>query len=75
MLQLLYLLSDLKFWTITAQTVVSVLALLIKHEGAKLLLLVHMLEIFSHSVVLQNVMRSITYRGNTLLQVPPFPAP
>jgi predicted proteasome-type protease len=68
MVQLIYLLSDVKFWTITAQTVVNVLALLIKHEGAKLLLVVHMLEIFSHSVVLQNVMRSITYRGNTLLQ-------
>ena len=68
MVQLIYLLSDVQFWVITAQMVVNVLALLIKDEGAKLLLTVHMLEIFSHSVVLQNVMRSITYRGNTLLQ-------
>jgi len=66
--KLIYLCTDFKFWTITAQTVVNVLALLIKHEGAKLLLLVHLLEIFAHSVVLQNVMRSITYRGDTLLQ-------
>ena len=68
MVQLIYLLSDVQFWVITAQMVVNVLALLIKDEGAKLLLTVLMLEIFSHSVVLQNVMRSITYRGNTLLQ-------
>jgi hypothetical protein len=66
--QVVYMCTDLKFWTITAQTVVNILAILIKHEGAKLLLLVHLLEIFAHSVVLQNVMRSITYRGNTLLQ-------
>ena len=63
-----YLASDFKFWTITAQTLMNVLALLLRHEGAKLLLTVHLLEIFAHSVVLQNVMRSITYRGNTLLQ-------
>ncbi len=29
---------------------------------------VHLLEVFNHSRVLQNVMRSITYRGGTLLQ-------
>ena len=32
-------------------------------------MLSHLLEMFSHSVVLQNVMRSITYRGSTLIQV------
>ena len=32
--------ADFNFWTITAQTVVNILALLIRHEGAKLLLLV-----------------------------------
>jgi len=68
LVKVLYLASDFKFWTITAQTLMNVLALLIQHEGAKLLLTVHLLEIFAHSVVLQNVMRSITYRGNTLLQ-------
>ena len=68
MVKMVYLASDFKFWTITAQTLMNVLALLVPHEGAPLLLTVHLLEIFAHSVVLQNVMRSITYRGNTLLQ-------
>ena len=66
--QVVYICTDFKFWTISAQTIVNILALLIEHEGAKLLLMMHLLEIFAHSVVLQNVMRSITYRGNTLLQ-------
>ena len=66
--KVLYMCTDLTFWMITMQTLVNILALLIKHEAAKLLLVVHLLEIFAHSRVLQNVMRSITYRGNTLLQ-------
>ena len=34
-----------------------------------MLLIFHMLEVFNHSIVLQNVMRSVTYRSNTLLRV------
>jgi hypothetical protein len=60
--------TDPILWVITSMTVVNVLALLIPAMGAKLLLIFHMFEVFNHSIVLQNVMRSVTYRSNTLLQ-------
>lgn len=64
----LYLFSDLTFLCITVHTLVNILALVITDEGSKLLLTVHLLEVFNHSRVLQNVMRSVTFRGGTLLQ-------
>lgn len=66
--KIIYMLNDLHFWGITVMTVVNLLAMFVDSEGSNLFLLVHLLEIFNHSRVLQNVMRSITYRGNTLLQ-------
>uniref|UniRef100_A0A7S0QJ39 Ion transport domain-containing protein n=1 Tax=Cryptomonas curvata TaxID=233186 RepID=A0A7S0QJ39_9CRYP len=65
---LLYALSDMQLWIIAVMATTNVLALLITSEWASLLLTAHVFEVFAHFRVLQNVMRSITYRGGTLLQ-------
>eukprot|EP00960_Hanusia_phi_P041722 755135-Hanusia_phi.AAC.11 len=61
-------LADLRFWVITLMTTTNLLALAYPHSGNKLFLVVHLLEIFNRSRVLQNVMKSVTFRANTLLQ-------
>jgi len=68
LVKVIYLLCDLNFWGISIMTLSNLLALLLPAEGAALFLLVQLLEVFNHSRVLQNVIRSITYRGNSLLQ-------
>jgi hypothetical protein len=65
---LLYALSDMRLWIIAVMATTNVLALLLTSEWASLLLTAHVFEVFAHFRVLQNVMRSITYRGGTLLQ-------
>ncbi|KAJ1486333.1 hypothetical protein T484DRAFT_1789873 [Baffinella frigidus] len=63
----IYMLSDLRFWGITLQAIFSLLALMIPGDGP-MFLLIQLLEVFNHSMVLQNVIRSITSRPNALLQ-------
>jgi len=65
--RVVYMLSDLRFWGITLQAAFSLMALLIPGDGA-MFLLIQLLEVFNHSLVLQNVIRSITSRPNALLQ-------
>lgn len=67
-IQVIYALSDPQLWVFAAMATTNVLGLLITADWASLLLTVHVFEVFAHFRVLQNVMRSITYRGGTLLQ-------
>jgi len=64
----LYLMTDAKFWVITIMLLANLLALTVDHPGAPLFLLTHLMEIFSHSAILRNVIQSITYRGQSLIQ-------
>ena len=63
-----YLLADGTFWVITIMLLANLLALTLDHPGAPLFLLVHLMEIFNHSAILRNVIQSITFRGNQLIQ-------
>jgi hypothetical protein len=64
----LYLMTDLNFWVISIMLLANLLALTVDHPGAPMFLLVHMMEIFNHSAILRNVIQSITYRGQSLVQ-------
>lgn len=64
----IYLFTDFYFLGISAMTLTNILAIVLDLPGAPLLLMLQLLEVFNHSSVLQNVIRSITYRGNSLIQ-------
>mmetsp|Transcript_19064 Transcript_19064/g.28050 ORF Transcript_19064/g.28050 Transcript_19064/m.28050 type:complete len:632 (+) Transcript_19064:2-1897(+) len=64
----IYLMTDVNFWVITIMLLANLLALSLDAPGAPLFLLVHLMEIFSHSAILRNVIQSITYRGQSLVQ-------
>ena len=67
-ISIIYALSDPQLWVIAAMAVTNVLGLFLKTDWASLLLTLHVFEVFAHFKVLQNVMRSITYRWSTLIQ-------
>ena len=64
----IYLMTDVNLWVITIMLLANLLALTLDAPGAPLFLLVHLMEIFSHSAILRNVIQSITYRGQSLVQ-------